>query len=114
MANISPEYLYQSILNFCSNDESSAKELLALIKSSVAESYETISALQLKENSEEIAQIAHRLRFSFSVIGYTEMQDDAANIENTIVEKEINDGLEKEFEQFKNKFNDLNTTLKLM
>jgi len=112
MERIYKQKIYDNIVTFCSGDEESAKELLVLIQSSVQEASQAFAQMQLERHANEIAQLVHRLRFSFSVIGSQELQDQSLAIEESIVAKNMDATLTDAYSVFLQNFEDLHCALK--
>lgn len=101
-----------SITSFCGDDEESASEMLALVKKSVADSVKEIEPLEMSNHSKEIGAIVHRLRFTFSVLGTSELLAMAVSIEEAVDEKAIDQYVEDLYLTFRGKFTELNEILK--
>jgi hypothetical protein len=112
MERIDKQKIYDNIVTFCSGDEESAKELLVLIQSSVQEAAQAFAQMQLERHANEIAQLVHRLRFSFSVIGSQVLQDQSLAIEESIVAKNIDASLTDTYNAFLHNFEHLHRVLK--
>ncbi len=104
--------IYNNIVTFCSGDEESAKELLVLIQSSVQEAAQAFAQMQLERHPNEIAQLVHRMRFSFSLIGSQELQDQSLAIEESIVAKNMDAALTSTYHVFLQNFENLHRVLK--
>ena len=86
--------------------------MLLLIKKSVSDSFAEIEPLSLSSNAKEAGAIAHRLRFTFSVLGADDLLAIAVSIEEAVDSKVIDEYILDLFEKFKVKFSELNSILK--
>ena len=104
--------ILENINTFCGNDATSAKDLLDLITATVQQDLEALKKTDLKKDGKEIAHMAHRLRFSFSIIGEKKLLADAVALQDNAKENKIGNELEQVFTDFLNDLEKLNATLK--
>jgi len=67
------QYIYQNIGHFCGKDDMATKSLIEIIKISLMQSLKELQTYSISENKVQIANLAHKLKTTFIMMGDADM-----------------------------------------